>query len=35
MSESGIDVSAGIPKMLTAEAAQALDPVITMGCGDT
>ncbi|GHC83879.1 hypothetical protein GCM10010349_68460 [Streptomyces flavofungini] len=34
MAEVGIDVSAEIPKMLTAEAVQAADVVITMGCGD-
>jgi protein-tyrosine-phosphatase len=35
MAEVGIDVSAETPKMLTAEAVQASDVVITMGCGDT
>jgi protein-tyrosine-phosphatase len=35
MSEVGIDISAQIPKILTTEAVQASDVVITMGCGDT
>ena len=35
MSESGIDVSAETPKVLTVEAVRASDVVITMGCGDT
>ncbi|MFJ8093104.1 arsenate reductase ArsC [Streptomyces griseofuscus] len=35
MSEVGIDVSAETPKVLTTEAVQASDVVITMGCGDT
>jgi protein-tyrosine-phosphatase len=35
MSESGIDISAETPKILTVEAVQASDVVITMGCGDT
>lgn len=35
MAEAGIDVSAEIPKVLTAEAVRASDVVITMGCGDT
>src|SRR5690348_8982804 len=34
MSEVGIDVSAQTPKILTTEAVQASDVVITMGCGD-
>jgi protein-tyrosine-phosphatase len=34
MSEVGIDISAQTPKILTAEAVQASDVVITMGCGD-
>src|SRR3954465_80719 len=34
MSEAGIDISAQIPKVLTTEAVQASDVVITMGCGD-
>ncbi len=32
--EDGIDISAEKPKILTAEAVQASDVVITMGCGD-
>jgi arsenate reductase len=35
MREAGIDISAEVPKVLTAEAVQASDVVITMGCGDT
>ncbi|MGW4688384.1 arsenate reductase ArsC [Streptomyces sp. NPDC004244] len=35
MREAGIDMSAEVPKILTAEAVQASDVVITMGCGDT
>ncbi|MEW2492277.1 arsenate reductase ArsC [Streptomyces nodosus] len=35
MSEAGIDISAEVPKVLTAEAVQTSDVVITMGCGDT
>ncbi|MEV4575218.1 arsenate reductase ArsC [Nonomuraea jabiensis] len=34
MAERGIDISAEIPKMLTVDAVQASDVVITMGCGD-
>ncbi|MER7734776.1 arsenate reductase ArsC [Streptomyces erythrochromogenes] len=34
MEEVGIDISAQIPKVLTADAVQASDVVITMGCGD-
>ncbi|MEU0370040.1 arsenate reductase ArsC [Streptomyces sp. NPDC006283] len=34
MRESGIDISAQRPKILTPEAVQASDVVITMGCGD-
>jgi len=32
--EDGIDISAERPKILTPEAVQASDVVITMGCGD-
>ncbi|SDL14293.1 arsenate reductase ArsC [Tessaracoccus oleiagri] len=32
--EEGIDISAEKPKILTPEAVQASDVVITMGCGD-
>ncbi|MDO5683008.1 MAG: arsenate reductase ArsC [Propionibacteriaceae bacterium] len=35
MREEGIDMSAEQPKLLTTEAVQASDVVITMGCGDT
>lgn len=35
MLEEGIDISAEVPKLLTTEAVQASDVVITMGCGDT
>ena len=34
MAEVGIDMSAEIPKVLTTEAVQDSDVVITMGCGD-
>ncbi|MFF5299814.1 arsenate reductase ArsC [Streptomyces sp. NPDC013161] len=34
MAEVGIDIAAETPKILTAEAVQASDVVITMGCGD-
>ncbi|MEU1506904.1 arsenate reductase ArsC [Kitasatospora sp. NPDC005748] len=34
LAEVGIDISAEVPKVLTAEAVQASDVVITMGCGD-
>ena len=33
--EEGIDISAETPKILTREAVQASDVVITMGCGDS
>lgn len=33
--EEGIDISAEKPKILTTEAVEASDVVITMGCGDT
>ncbi|MGN6762351.1 MAG: arsenate reductase ArsC [Leifsonia sp.] len=35
MAEHGIDISAGSPALLTTEAVQESDVVITMGCGDT
>jgi arsenate reductase (thioredoxin) len=35
MAEVGIDISREVPKVLTTEAVQASDVVITMGCGDT
>ncbi|MEO3892586.1 arsenate reductase ArsC [Nonomuraea sp. B5E05] len=34
MAEVGIDITAAQPKILTADAVQASDVVITMGCGD-
>lgn len=34
MAEVGIDISDQIPKLLTREAVEASDVVITMGCGD-
>ncbi|MFD8750438.1 arsenate reductase ArsC [Kitasatospora sp. NPDC059577] len=34
LAEVGIDISAETPKVLTTEAVQASDVVITMGCGD-
>ncbi|MFD3534573.1 arsenate reductase ArsC [Streptomyces sp. NPDC058664] len=34
MAEVGVDISAQRPKVLTTEAVQASDYVITMGCGD-
>lgn len=35
MLEEGIDIAAEQPKVLTDEAVEASDVVITMGCGDT
>lgn len=35
MAELGIDITAATPKVLTGNAAQSSDVVITMGCGDT
>lgn len=35
MAEDGIDIAAETPKVLTTDAVQASDVVITMGCGDT
>ena len=35
MEEVGIDISRNVPKVLTNEAVQHSDVVITMGCGDT
>ena len=35
MAEEGIDITAATPKILTTEAVQESDVVITMGCGDT
>ncbi|RVU22940.1 arsenate reductase ArsC [Streptomyces antnestii] len=34
MAEAGVDISGQNPKILTTEAVQASDYVITMGCGD-
>ncbi len=34
MAEEGIDITAERPKILTADAVEASDVVITMGCGD-
>jgi arsenate reductase len=35
MAEAGIDITAEQPMILTTDAVQASDVVITMGCGDT
>ncbi len=35
MAEVGIDIANNVPKILTTEAVQQSDFVITMGCGDT
>jgi len=35
MREVGIDLAAEHPKLLTADAVEASDVVVTMGCGDT
>jgi arsenate reductase len=35
MAELGIDITAATPKILTGDAVQTSDAVITMGCGDT
>jgi arsenate reductase len=35
MAELGIDITAATPKILTGDAVQSSDVVITMGCGDT
>src|SRR5512133_1867739 len=34
LAEEGIDISTEVPKVLTVEAVQESDVVITMGCGD-
>ncbi len=34
MAEAGIDIAAAVPKVLTTEAVQDSDVVVTMGCGD-
>jgi protein-tyrosine-phosphatase len=35
MAEIGIDITVMTPKVLTSEAVQSSDVVVTMGCGDT
>jgi arsenate reductase (thioredoxin) len=35
MAELGIDITAQVPKVVSPDAVQASDVVITMGCGDT
>jgi arsenate reductase len=35
MAEVGIDIRHEVPKLLTTEAVQESDAVVTMGCGDT
>jgi arsenate reductase (thioredoxin) len=34
MAEDGVDISAGVPQLMTTEAVRESDVVITMGCGD-
>ncbi len=34
MAEDGIDISEGVPQLMTTEAVKDSDVVITMGCGD-
>ena len=34
MAEIGIDLSEAVPKILTTEAVEGSDVVVTMGCGD-
>ncbi len=34
MAEDGIDISDGVPQLMTTEAVRDSDVVITMGCGD-
>jgi arsenate reductase (thioredoxin) len=34
MAEEGIDISQGVPQLMTTESVQESDVVITMGCGD-
>src|ERR1700748_324404 len=34
MAEEGIDISHGVPELMTTEAVRDSDVVITMGCGD-
>jgi arsenate reductase len=35
MAEAGIDIAGAVPQILTPEAVEESDVVITMGCGDT
>lgn len=35
MREDGVDLTGATPKVLTADAVQASDVVVTMGCGDS
>jgi arsenate reductase (thioredoxin) len=35
MAEIGIDITAAVPKVVTPDAVETSDVVITMGCGDT
>lgn len=35
MAQLGIDITAAVPKILTGDAVQSSDVVITMGCGDS
>ncbi|MEO7720389.1 MAG: arsenate reductase ArsC [Pseudolysinimonas sp.] len=35
MAEEGIDISQGVPQLMTTEQVRDSDVVITMGCGDT
>jgi len=35
MAEIGIDITAATPRVLTADAVESSDVVVTMGCGDT
>ncbi|PMB98919.1 arsenate reductase ArsC [Brevibacterium luteolum] len=35
MREDGVDITAASPRILTPEAVEASDVVVTMGCGDT
>jgi arsenate reductase (thioredoxin) len=34
MAEDGVDISAGVPQLMTTEVVRESDVVITMGCGD-
>jgi arsenate reductase (thioredoxin) len=34
MAEEGIDISRGVPRLMTTESVEESDVVITMGCGD-